>query len=135
MTDGVRLTGLRETVRSLERAGVEVNDLKDAFAKIGQLVTTRATHAVPRRSGALAASIRPSRTKNKSVVRAGSARVPYAGINNYGASRMRSRTGRWVPGKYPASGFLTDSANQHPEEYLRILRSELDQIIRKYNLG
>lgn len=135
MPSGVKVTGLRETVRSLERAGVEVNDLRAAFTKIGQVVVARAERNVHGRTGALSASIRPSRTKNKAVVRAGSARVPYAGINNYGATRLKTRSGTWVPGRYPASHFLTDAANSRPQEYLRILRAEIDRIVRKYRLG
>lgn len=132
---GLKVTGLREAVRALERAGADVADLKAAFTKIGRVVVGRAERSVPGRTGALSASIRASRTKNKAVVRAGSARVPYAGINNYGANRLRTRSGSWVPGNYPASGFLTNAANRDQDEYLRILRGEIDRIIAKNQLG
>src|SRR5574338_46611 len=81
---GVEVKGLRAVVRSLEKMGVEAQDLKAAFKRIGTMVATDAKLLAPKKSGALAGSIKPSNTKNKSVVRAGSGKVVYAGVQHYG---------------------------------------------------
>ncbi len=81
---GVRVTGLNETVRSLQRLGVEVDDLKDVMADIAAEGARLAGQYAPRRSGRLGGTIRGNRAKAKAVVTAGRAQVKYAGPINYG---------------------------------------------------
>jgi hypothetical protein len=81
---GVRVEGLNEKVRALERAGVEVTDLKGVFGEIAADAARLASSFAPRRSGKLAASIKGNKAKSKAVVKAGGARTPYAGPINYG---------------------------------------------------
>lgn len=84
---GIRVEGLTPLVRNLLALGLELDDLKDAFAEIADEGANLAAGFAPRRSGALAGSIRGNRAKNKAVVSAGKARVPYAGPINYGWPR------------------------------------------------
>jgi hypothetical protein len=81
---GVQVEGLRETVRALQRAGIEVQDLKEVFGGIAAEGASVAAGFAPRLTGRLAASIRGNRAKNRSVIAAGRARIPYAGPINYG---------------------------------------------------
>ncbi|MGD7734129.1 HK97 gp10 family phage protein [Propionibacteriaceae bacterium G57] len=85
----VRVEGLRATVRNLEKFGAEVGDLKDVMSRAGDIVVGEAKRLVTVRSGRLQGSIRTGKGKNKATVRAGSARVPYAGANNYGRGSFR----------------------------------------------
>jgi hypothetical protein len=85
MWASVRVTGLRESIRAMERAGADTSDLKDGFDKIGADVVRVSRRYAPRRTGALAGTIRKSRRKNGVVVSAGTARVPYASYNYYGS--------------------------------------------------
>lgn len=123
MAAGVRVEGLREVVRSLERFGAEVSDLKAAFRKIGSIIQKDAQSLAPRKSGALAASIRPSNTKNKSIIRAGSGRVVYAGVQHYGGYNHIS--------PHP---FLTTAVERNRQQVIRTLDQELNSLIRKLNL-
>lgn len=84
---GVRITGLREVVRGLEKMGVEVDDLKDAFAPIAAEGAEIAAGFVHSRSGRLAGSLRGNRAKNRAVITAGGARARHAGPQNYGWRR------------------------------------------------
>lgn len=123
MTTGTRITGLRETVRNLERLGVEVEDLKAAFVAIADQVVDEASALVPVDTGALKGTIRPARTKNKAVVRAGTAgRVPYAGVINYGGAGIAG------------TGFLTTPANRDPAGKAQQIEDSLEDLIRKYDL-
>lgn len=104
----VHVEGLRETVRALERAGVEVNDLKDVFGGVAAEAADVARGFTPRRTGALQGSIRGNRAKNKAVVTFGKARVPYAGPIIYGwrkrnitGSRTLERTDAVMDGRAP----------------------------------
>lgn len=126
---GVRVEGLRETVRRLEALGVDVQDLKDAFGAISREVVTEATGLVPNTTGestgALAGTIRAARTKNKAVVRAGSpSRAPHAGVINYG----------WPAHGIAPSDFLTGPANADPAGKVRRLEDNLEALIRQHDL-
>ena len=66
---GVRIEGLRETVRGLEALGVETADLKDAFQRASIKVRDEARDIAPARTGKLRGRIQASRTKNKAEVR------------------------------------------------------------------
>jgi len=119
---GTRVTGLRETVRALERYGASTQDLKGAFGKIADLVARRGLGRVQRgETGRLAASIRPAKTKNKAVVRAGGARVPYAGVRHWGGQIPK---GPLVVG----SRFLADPADESTDESVRLLHEELKHL-------
>lgn len=124
MAAGIRVSGLRETIRNLERLGVEVADLKQAFGEISREVATDAGSRVRVATGRLRATIRPSKTKNKAVVRAGGARAPYAGVRNYG----------WPARGIPGDGFLTEAANARPDEYAARIVRNLDALITRLDL-
>lgn len=124
---GVRVEGLRETVRRLESLGVDVADLKDAFGAISREVVTEAAtlaNALEDATGALAGTIRAARTKNKAVVRAGSARIPYAGVINYG----------WPARGIGPSAFLTGPADDDPAGKVAHLERNLEALIRRHDL-
>lgn len=123
-SSGVQITGLRETVRALERFGVASEDLKQAFGAISDQVVVEAGRIVPHRSGRLASTIRPAKTKNKAVVRAGTAAAAYAGVINFG----------WPDRGIAATQFLTGPANEHAEDYARQIDANLQALIRRYGL-
>lgn len=121
-TPAVRIDGLRETIRALERFGVSTDDLKAAFGEISREVVQEATGRVHVLTGRLRATIRPANTKNKSVVRAGTAAVGYAGVVNYG------RLGT------AGDGFLTIPANTNTEAKVRMIDANLQELVRRYGL-
>lgn len=115
-----RITGLRETVRNLERLGVSVQDLKEAFLDISRDVVSEAKGRIRVLTGAHRDSIREAQTKNKAVVRAGNnSNAPAAGVLNY---------------KNPGDGFLTVPANTDTEGKVARIEGNLEDLIRRYNL-
>lgn len=92
-----RVEGLSRLIRQLEQVGGDVEDVKDVMAGIADKGARLAAGFAPRRSGALAASIRGNRAKGKAVVTAGRASTtPYAAVINWG----------WPNRGIPASGFM-----------------------------
>jgi len=67
----VQVKGINDLVRTMRKAGIDMADLKEANKAAGTIVATRGKSVVPRLTGKLAASIRPSKTARKAVVRAG----------------------------------------------------------------
>lgn len=119
-----RVHGLRETVRTLERLGVETQDLKAGFKKAGNVVVDDAKTRVPVLSGKLMNTIKASNTKNKSIVRAGGARVPYAGVIHYGGYH-----------NIEAHPFLTDAASAKEAQVVNVIDEELNKLIARLNLN
>lgn len=124
MAAGIRVTGLRETVKSLEGLGVEVADLKTVFNRVGNLVVNEAKVIAPVRSGRLVGSIKASKTKNKAVVRAGGAHIPYAGVIHYG----------WPGHGIEPHPFLTSALEHQETAAVREMETGLRGLIRKYGL-
>lgn len=118
----VEVDGLRELVRDLERAGVELDDLKDAQARIATEGADTAQTYTSRRSGRLVGTVRGNRAKNKAQVLFGTARVRYAGPILYGWPRRGIRAANTIE--------RTDAhmATEAP----RIFEQELDRIFTKY---
>lgn len=121
--EGIRITGLNEKVRDLERLGVAASDLKEAFGEISRDVADESGRIVKVLSGDLRATIKPARTKNKAVIRAGSTKVPYAGVINYGRDGLAG------------TQFLTGPANANPDQKAQKIQDNLDALIRKYDLN
>lgn len=119
-----QVTGLRQTVRDLEKLGVQVGDLKVAFKSIGQLVADNARERAPKRTGTLANTIKASNTKNKAVVRAGSKAVPYAGVINYG----------WPAHNIAKHNFLDDALDENKDRVEELLNENLERLVKALNL-
>lgn len=92
----IKVEGLSRVVRDLERLGVDLEDLRDAFSRIAREATPTYQRFTPVRSGALRGSYRPARTKNRAVLYVGRAAVPYARVINYGFPRRGIRAANFV---------------------------------------
>lgn len=119
---GVRITGLNETIRALRRLGVEANDFKEVMYDIGNKVVEEAKALTPVRTGRLRDSIRASKAQRKSVIRGGSARVPYASFVEFGSVHNT------------AQQMVTRAITSNERYAATKLDSELQSLIRKYNL-
>lgn len=122
---GFHVEGLREAIRDLEAAGVEIEDLKDAFAKVSTEARDVTARNTPKRSGRLAAAPRASRAKNKAIVTVGGARVPYAGPIFYGWPHRNIKPAHTIQ--------RTDDVMER--EAPRILDAELGRIFTKYGFN
>lgn len=84
--------GLNKLTRAMKKAGVEIQDMKDANARVGTVVVDQARPITPHRTGALAGSIRPAQRRSGVVVRAGGGRIRYAKFVEYGTEKMSARS-------------------------------------------
>lgn len=118
----VKITGLREVVRSLNQYAGAVDDLKEANSKIASKVAQSAVSIAPKNSGALARSIRGNRAKEKVQIKAGGARVPYAGVIEYG----------WPAKNINAEPYLRTAAYRNIQFAIEQFDSNLESLKRKY---
>ena len=121
---GVRVDGLTAVVRALLEIGLEVDDLKDAFAAIADEGAQLASRNAPRLTGALAADVRGNRARSSAHVASGRASLPYAGPINYG----------WAKHNITASGYMQKADQQWQPYSLRRLEQEINKQIAKRGL-
>lgn len=122
---GFKVEGLNAAVRDLQRFGLEVEDLKQAFSTIAAEGARVAARHAPRRSGRLAGDVRGNRAKSKAVVAAGRASVPYAGPINYG----------WPSRNIAASGFMQKADEEMQPYAIARLEEEINRQIKKRRLA
>lgn len=113
----VKVEGMRRLRRELKRAGVDLSDLRDVNLQAAQ--TVAGAVLPPRRTGRLAGSIRPGASRTAGVVRAGGARIPYAGPIHWG----------WPAHRIEAQPFLVDAAQRTEPTWVEQYMTELDRVL------
>lgn len=121
----IGVIGLKEFIKTLQALGVEVNDLKAAWGRIGNIVVKEAQSRAPKVSGALAGSIRASNAKGGATVRAGRARVPYAAVQHWG----------WPGHNIEGTYYLTNAADAKRAEVIEAVSDELERLLRQLGLN
>lgn len=119
----LRVTGLRETVRKLQKLGAEGQDLKDVMNRIGKKTVERARTHAPSRTGALLNSLRAGAAKTNVTIRSGSAKVKYAPYVEFGTKNMA------------AHPFMRLAAAETAPEAKAELDRELRTILSRLNLN
>lgn len=118
----VRVDGLREALRAMRDAGADAQDMAELMHQLGTLVVLAANPPV--QSGALDSTVRAGRGKTKAVVRAGSRRVPYAGVIHYG----------WPARNIAPNPFLTEALQRQRGAVLAALDRGLGDLLAEHNL-
>lgn len=118
----VKIEGLGKLIRKLSAAGVASQDLKDLMHSIGMLVVNDANP--PRRSGSLAGTLRAGKGKTKAVVRAGGAKVPYAGVIHYG----------WPARGIKPNPFIIEALQRQRGNALGKMEQGIQELLRKNDL-
>jgi hypothetical protein len=125
----VTVEGMRSLRRSLQDAGLGLEDLTAAHARVAQTIANRAAARAPHRTGRLAASVRSSGTKTAAWVRAGKAATPYAGPIHWGWPSRPDHALGWRGGVIHAQPFIYNAAGELEDVWLHIYLSELNRLI------
>jgi hypothetical protein len=92
----LQVDGARKLRATLKRAGISVQDLKDAHRQVAEMVAARSAPRAPRRTGRLAGTVRPAGTQSAAIIRAGRASVPYAGPIHWGSPKQHIPAQPWL---------------------------------------
>jgi hypothetical protein len=92
----MRVDGARQLRATMKAAGADLSDLNAVNRQTAALVSAEATARTPRRTGALAATVRPAGTRTAAIVRAGRASVPYANVIEFGWPAHNIEPQPWV---------------------------------------
>jgi HK97 gp10 family phage protein len=74
---GIKVIGLDETIKALQAIGTPTKAIAAAGVESARIVAAEAKTLVPRNTGTLANTIKPSRTKHGSRIVAGGPNAPY----------------------------------------------------------
>lgn len=118
----VTVEGVDRLVRTLKRAGVDISDLKAAHSAVAAFVAGEAAARAPRRSGALAGSVRGARLQSRARVSAGRSSIPYAGPIHWG----------WPARRISSQPFVSEAAQatepRWSETYRRDVLAALEKV-------
>lgn len=107
--------------RTLKAAGDDLKDLKSAHMDVAAAVVPRARALAPKASGALSSSIRPGATARAAIIRAGSKRVAYAGVQEWG----------WGRRNISSQPFLSPAARETESTWVGIYHQRVDEILSR----
>lgn len=127
MATGVRVKveGATATVAAFKALGLKVRDLSDAFGRIGERIKGDAVPNTPvGATGLLRSSVRAGKAKTRATVSAGRAKVPYAGVINYG----------WPKRGISPVHFLNDALDKNRERAGQELHTEMERLIHRVGL-
>lgn len=117
----VRIDGARELRAALKRAGVDLRDLRAAHKSAAEIAAAAARANTPVLTGALAGTVRAGATQTRGVIRAGSARVPYANPIHWG----------WARRGIAPNPFASEGAQQSESRWADVYRREVDRLLEK----
>lgn len=117
----VRVEGLRELRRRLRRIEGGLQDLKRINKETADYIASAARPRTPHRTGRLAATLRTSGTNRAGVIRAGTARVPYAAVIHYGWPRRNIEPQPW----------LVDAAQRTEPAWSARYQSEINDLVER----
>ena len=117
----VEVEGGKELRKSLKGVEDGLKDLQAAHAAAAGIVSAAAPAYAPLRSGALAGSIRGSGAKAAATVRAGGAKVPYAGVQEYG----------WPRRNIAAQPYIVPAAHDTEPTWIAVYQARVDELLGK----
>jgi hypothetical protein len=120
----VEVVGGRQLRRALRDASGDLQDLKNMHRRVADTVASEARYLVPVRSGLLSSTIRAAGQASGAVVRAGFARVPYAGPTHFG----------WPARNIAPQPFLYEARDKRIGDVIRIYEDGVAKIKRDNGL-
>lgn len=124
----VKIEGLRHLTKALKAAqggakGSLTDALKDANKEAAEAVAKTARGEVPVVSGKLRDSIRAAGTLRAGIVRAGKAKVPYAGPIHFG----------WPSRHIIPNPFLYDALDKRKSDVIEIFVDRVEKVIESFD--
>lgn len=118
---GIQVRGSRQLRSSLRAAGGDLAQLKAAHKEAADIAKGGALGRVPVRTGKLRATVRATGTNTAGILRAGYARVPYAGAIHWG----------WPAHHIEANPFLSDGSTETQPQWLPVYENAVDTAIEQ----
>jgi hypothetical protein len=121
----VKVEGGARLRRTLKQADDGIDDLKAAHELVARIIIGAAQGTVPRRSGALASSMRPAKQQRRAIIMAGGGRgkdkVRYAGPIHWG----------WPARNITPQPWIIEAGQRSQAQWVDAYAREIDKILSK----
>lgn len=117
----VKVTGAKELRKALKHMGDDLSDLTALHRELAEMVASAARQRAPRRSGALAGSIKGKGSTSRASVTAGSRTVPYAGPIHFG----------WPARNIAPQPFLYDALDSRKREVVSRYEDRVGDLVKR----
>lgn len=127
----IQAHGLNQLRRDLKAIDASLaREMRDSLKDAAGIVSRQATIQAPRRTGKLAASIRPSTAGARAVIRSP---VPYGNVIHWGGTTGRGHTAT-TPGatRIRANPFIKRAAEAKAPEALERIADNLEALARRH---
>jgi phage gpG-like protein len=120
----ITITGVKEVKDTLNKLGRDLESNIELNKELSTTLSQKASAMAPRLTGALASSVVGNPSAEKAQILAGSAAVPYAGVQEYG----------WPLKNIQAQPYLRPAVNNNMGYIIEKYNDSIQKAIKKYNL-
>ncbi len=120
----ITITGVKEVKDTLNKLGRDLESNIELNKELSTTLSQKASAMAPRLTGALASSVVGNPSAEKAQILAGSAAVPYAGVQEYG----------WPLRNIQAQPYLRPAVNNNMGYIIEKYNDSIQKAIKKYNL-
>lgn len=122
---GITIQGVKEVKDSLDKLARDLESNIELNKELSTTLSQKASALAPRLTGALASSVQGNPSAEKAQILAGSAAVPYAGVQEYG----------WPARNIQAQPYLNPAVNNNMGYIIEKYNDSIQKAIKQYDLN
>jgi hypothetical protein len=120
----ITISGVEQVKDTLDKLGKDLESNTELNKELSSTLSQKASAMAPRLTGALASSVKGNPSAEKAQILAGSAAVPYAGVQEYG----------WPEKNINAQPYLRPAVHNNMGYIIEKYNESIQKAIKKYNL-
>ena len=124
MAEAITIQGIKEVTDSLNNLAKDLQSNIELNKELSTTLSQKASALAPRLTGALASSVQGNPSAEKAQILAGSAAVPYAGVQEYG----------WPEKNINAQPYLRPAVHNNMGYIIEKYNDSIQKAIKQYNL-
>jgi len=124
MAEAITIQGIKEVTDSLNNLEKDLKSNIELNKELSTTLSQKASALAPRLTGALASSVKGNPSAEKAQILAGSAAVPYAGVQEYG----------WPEKNINAQPYLRPAVHNNMGYIIEKYNDSIQKAIKQYNL-
>jgi phage gpG-like protein len=124
MAEAITIQGIKEVTDSLNNLAKDLKSNVELNKELSTTLSQKASALAPRLTGALASSVQGNPSAEKAQILAGSAAVPYAGVQEYG----------WPEKNINAQPYLRPAVHNNMGYIIEKYNDSIQKAIKQYNL-
>lgn len=121
----ISIQGVKEVKDSLDKLARDLESNIELNKELSTTLSQKASAMAPRLTGALASSVKGNPSADKAQILAGSAAVPYAGVQEYG----------WPARNIKAQPYLNPAVNDNMGYIIEKYNDSIQKAIKQYDLN